>query len=105
MTEKQVHLLLVEDEEALREATAERLEEHGFRVVQVESGEEALERLADFAFDVIISDLRLPGIDGTNVIESARGLYPDIVGVVVTGYGTVKAVSYTHLTLPTNREV
>ena len=90
MTEKQVHLLLVEDEEALREATAERLEEHGFRVVQVESGEEALERLADFAFDVIISDLRLPGIDGTNVIESARGLYPDIVGVVVTGYGTVK---------------
>ena len=50
----------------------------------------ALRLLADFAFDVIISDLRLPGIDGTQVIETAFEQYPDIVGVVVTGYGTVK---------------
>ena len=40
MTEKQVHLLLVEDETALREVTAERLAEHGYRVVQAESGED-----------------------------------------------------------------
>ena len=90
MTEKEVHLLLVEDEVALREVTAERLEEHGYRVVQAESGEDALERLADFAFDVIITDLRLPGIDGTTVIETTLERYPHIVGVVVTGYGTVK---------------
>ena len=70
MIEKEVHLLLVEDEPALREVTAERLEEHGFRVVQAESGEEALERLADFAFDVIITDLRLPGINGTEVLQT-----------------------------------
>ncbi len=90
MIEKEVHLLLVEDEPALREATAERLEEHGFQVVQAGSGEEALERLADFAFDVIITDLRLPGIDGTEVVQTTLEQYPDIVGVVVTGYGTVK---------------
>jgi len=90
MTEKKVHLLLVEDERALRAATAERLAEHGYLVVEAQSGEEALERLSDFAFDVIISDLRLPGIDGTQVIEAALASYPDIVGVVVTGYGTVK---------------
>ena len=90
MTEKQIHLLLVEDELALREATAERLEEHGYRVVQAESGEAALQNLADFAFDVVITDLRLPGIDGTQLIETARERYPDIVGLVVTGYGTVK---------------
>ena len=60
MTEKQVHLLIVEDEVPLREATAERLEEHGYLVVQTGSGEEALEKLADFAFDVVITDLRLP---------------------------------------------
>ena len=75
---------------ALREATAERLEEHGYRVVQAESGEAALQNLADFAFDVVITDLRLPGIDGTQLIETARERYPDIVGLVVTGYGTVK---------------
>ncbi len=90
MIEKEVHLLLVDDERALREATAERLEEHGFQVVQAESGEEALERLSDFAFDVIITDLRLPGINGTEVVQTTLEQYPDIVGVVVTGYGTVK---------------
>ena len=90
MTEKEVHLLLVEDESALREVTAERLTEHGYQVVQCGSGEDALEHLAEFAFDVLVTDLRLPGIDGTAVIRSALEAYPDIVGVVVTGYGTVK---------------
>jgi DNA-binding NtrC family response regulator len=89
MNDLQVHLLLVEDEVTLREVTAERLEEHGYRVVPVESGEDALQQISDFAFDAIITDLRLPGIDGTQVIEKALELYPDIVGVVVTGFGTV----------------
>ncbi len=90
MTENEVHLLLVEDELALREVIAERLAEHGYNVVQCDSGEAALEHLADFAFDVLITDLRLPGIDGTEVIQTTLEQYPDIVGVVVTGYGTVK---------------
>jgi len=89
MNDLQVHLLLIEDEVTLREVTAERLEEHGYRVVPVESGEDALQQISDFAFDAIITDLRLPGIDGTQVIEKALELYPDIVGVVVTGFGTV----------------
>ena len=90
MPENETHLLLVEDEPALREATAERLAEHGYRVVQAESGEAARDRLADFAFDVVITDLRLPGIDGTAVIDGALERYPKIVAVVVTGYGTVQ---------------
>jgi DNA-binding NtrC family response regulator len=84
------HLLLVDDERPLREAIAERLGDHGFRVVQADSGEQALERLADFAFDIIITDLRLPGIDGRRVLEAALERYPDIIGLVITGYGTVK---------------
>ncbi len=90
MPEKKPHLLLVEDEAALRTATAERLEEHAYRVTQAESGEAALEQLSGFAFDAVITDLRLPGIDGTRVIETAVERYPNIVGIVVTGYGTVK---------------
>jgi CheY-like chemotaxis protein len=43
---------------------AERLGERGFEVVEADSGEKALELLDQFAFDVIITDLRLPGIDG-----------------------------------------
>ena len=90
MIEKETHLLLVEDEAPLREATAERLAEHGYRVVQVGSGEAALERLTDFAFDVVLTDLRLPGIDGTEVLATALERYPEIVCIVVTGFGTVK---------------
>ena len=55
------HVLFVEDERPLREAIAEQLTDHGFRVEQVDTGEDALDRLAAFAFDVVITDLRLPG--------------------------------------------
>ena len=64
--------------------------DRGYAVEQAESGETALAKLADFAFDVIITDLRLPGIDGSAVIDAALDRYPDIVAIVVTGYGTVK---------------
>jgi DNA-binding NtrC family response regulator len=84
------HLLLVEDEAPLRAAIADQLSERGYLVEQAESGEIALERLADFAYDIIVSDLRLPGIDGSAVVESAIARYPDIIAIVVTGFGTVK---------------
>ena len=90
MAEATRHLLLVEDEAALREAVAEQLADRGYHVEQAGSGEIAIERLADFAFDIIITDLRLPGIDGSAVVEAAVERYPDIIAIVITGYGTVK---------------
>jgi len=84
------HLLIVEDEAALREVVAERLADQGYDVVQAANGEEAVDRLAEFAFDIVVTDLRLPGIDGGKVLEAAVSRYPDIIGIVVTGYGTVK---------------
>src|SRR3989475_3423255 len=83
-------LLLVGDEAAVREAVAEQLTDRGYHVEQADAGETAVERLADFAFDVIVTDLRLPGIDGSAVVEAAVARYPDIIAIVVTGYGTVK---------------
>jgi two-component system response regulator AtoC len=85
------HILLVEDEAPLREVVAEQLTDRGFHVEQAASGEEAIDRLASFAFDVVITDLRLGGgADGTAVLDEARAVYPDIIGIIVTGYGTVK---------------
>jgi DNA-binding NtrC family response regulator len=84
------HLLLVEDESPLRQAIAEQLTDRGYRVKQAESGETALACLAEFAFDIIVTDLRLPGIDGSTVIERAVARYPHIIAIVVTGFGTVK---------------
>jgi DNA-binding NtrC family response regulator len=84
------HLLLVDDEESLRSVVAERLTDQGFEVTQASDGESALKALDGFAFDVIVSDLRLPGVDGREVIDAALTRYPGIVAIVVTGYGTVK---------------
>ena len=69
---------------------AERLRERGYEVVEADSGEQALDLLEQFAFDIVITDLRLPGIDGGRVIEAAVERYPGIVAIVITGYGTVK---------------
>src|SRR6267154_1402091 len=90
MADRPKHLLLVEDEAALREAIGEQLTDRGYQVEQAGSGEAALERLADFAFDILVTDLRLPGIDGSAVVEAAVERYPDIIAIVITGYGTVK---------------
>src|ERR1700752_652692 len=53
------HLLFVDDESALRSLMAERLAERGFEVAQAESGEKAVQLLDQFAFDIVITDLRL----------------------------------------------
>src|SRR6266850_2424606 len=90
MPDQTRHLLLVEDEKPLRQAVAEQLADRGYQVEQADSGEAALAKLADFAFDIIITDLRLPGIDGSAVVEAAVERYPHIIAIVVTGFGTVK---------------
>jgi DNA-binding NtrC family response regulator len=84
------HLLFVDDEAPLRSVVAERLREQGFEVTEADSGERALELLHEFAFDVLVTDLKLPGVDGQHVIETAIGRYPGIIAIVVTGFGTVK---------------
>jgi len=75
------HILLVEDEAPLREVVAEQLTERGFHVEQAASGDEAIDRLASFAFDIVITDLRLgSGADGTAVLDEARAVYPTSSG-------------------------
>src|SRR5688572_3749727 len=90
MTGSTPHLLFVDDESAMRTLMAERLADRGFEVAQAESGERALELLDQFAFDVVITDLRLPGIDGARVMAAALERYPGIVAIVITGFGTLK---------------
>jgi DNA-binding NtrC family response regulator len=79
------HVLFVDDEPGIRSIHAERLAERGFDVTEADSGERALELLEQFAFDVVVTDLGLPGITGTHVIQAARERYPGIVVIVITG--------------------
>ncbi len=92
------HLLLVDDEAGFRSAIAERLGDAGFVVTEAGTGEEALDRLAAFAFDIVITDLRLPGAGGREVLDDALARYPEIIAIVITGFGTVReAVEITRL--------
>ncbi len=78
MTDTTKHLLLVEDEAPLRQAVAEQLTDRGYRVEQADSGERAVALLAEFAFDVIISDLRLPGMLGQDVCREISAAAPSL---------------------------
>lgn len=92
------HLLLVDDEAGFRQAIAEQLSDVGFTVTQAGTGEEAIEHLEEFAFDVVITDLRLPGMDGRSLLDDALARYPEIIAIVITGFGTVReAVEITRL--------
>jgi DNA-binding NtrC family response regulator len=87
-------VLVVEDEADLRETIAEALTAEGFVVAQSADASDALDRLKGYAYDGIVIDLRLPDADGMEVLDAALERYPDILAVMVTGFGGVaEAVS------------
>jgi DNA-binding NtrC family response regulator len=83
-----IKLLLVDDEEAYVKTLAERMEmrDVGSRVAL--SGEEALEMLEDEPPDVMVLDLRMPGIDGMEVLERVKQKHPHVEVIILTGHGS-----------------
>jgi DNA-binding NtrC family response regulator len=84
-------VLIVDDEAILRDAMAEALRRAGHAVDAFESARPALDRFAQESYDLVISDLRMPGMDGIGVLEEARRLAPDVPVVIVTAHGTVES--------------
>ena len=82
-------VLVVEDDSDLREVIAETLETDGFTITQASDAAAALMHLRAFAFDAVVIDLRLPDADGMRVLDMALDCYPQIVSVVVSGFGGV----------------
>lgn len=82
-------VLLIDDEEELVTALVERL---GFRSIDAEyalGGMEALEKMKTAEFDVVVLDLKLPGMDGVAVLKSIKKKYPKIPVLMITGHGSV----------------
>jgi len=82
-------VLVIEDETDFRELLGESLGSDGFRPTLAATGRDALNQIAAFAFDACVVDLRLPDADGLDILRSAVDRYPDLLAIVITGYGGV----------------
>lgn len=87
--EKQ-EILVVDDDQHLRMVLHQTLEASGYLVQIAESGEEALSVLKERPVDLIVTDLMMPGIKGTELIKKAREIYPELGAIVITAYGTIE---------------
>ena len=100
-------VLVVDDEEDLRKAIVDILTLDGFEVDQAGSAEESAEKLSQTAYDVLITDHNLPGKTGVELLEESLVRYPEIIGIIITGYGTIETAvnaikkgAYNYLTKP-----
>ncbi len=86
-------LLFVDDEEELVSAVVERLELRGIDVVGVTSGGEALHRLRGGDFDVVVIDVKMPGIGGLDVLRTISHRHPGVKVILMTGHGSSEDVA------------
>ncbi|ACN13690.1 sigma-54 dependent DNA-binding response regulator (NtrC-type regulator) [Desulforapulum autotrophicum HRM2] len=82
-------ILIVEDDQRMNQALLHILSKKGYAVESVDSGEKALERIRQTRFDLVVSDLKLPGMDGMEVLKAIKQYDRTILFVIITAYGTV----------------
>ncbi len=80
-------VLLVDDEEIILESISQELIDEGFEVATAISGEEAISKISNSNFDLVLTDLIMPGVGGLQVLEGARKNDPNICVIIYTGYG------------------
>jgi diguanylate cyclase (GGDEF)-like protein len=79
-------ILVVDDEEAIRELTVEMLVKMGLRAESVNNGEMALKELDDGPYTFLLTDIKMPGIDGLELIRRVKERHPQICAIAMTGY-------------------
>lgn len=86
---KQVRILIVDDELIVREALSNYLKEDGYEAVAVESGEEALRKVEGENWNILFVDLKMPGMDGLEVLSEVKKTEPDLPVIIITAYATI----------------
>lgn len=84
-------ILVVDDEEIVLKSCRKILKGGGYQVLTTLSGQEAFELLEKEPFDIVITDMKMPGIDGMEVLERVKEEYPDTIVIMITGYSTVQS--------------
>ncbi len=89
MLRKKPIILVIDDEEAMRDSCSLILTKDGFQAETAENGSLGLEKIKEIEPDLVLVDLKMPGISGMDVLEKTREIDPNIISVVITGYATV----------------
>ena len=109
--EPKVHILIVDDEEIVRESLSSWLELDGYEVGVAENGARALERLPEKDWNLAMVDLKMPGMDGIELMDEIRKVKPETIVIIMTAYATVdtavqamKKGAYDYIVKPFNPE-
>ena len=105
------NILVVEDDPSLRRIMQLRMDHNGFKVVCAASGEEGLDALDREPFDLVLTDLMLPGLSGLDVLKHIKSQFPTTAVIVLTAFGTVetaveamKSSAFDYLAKPVDNE-
>jgi two-component system NtrC family response regulator len=109
MTGKRI--LVVDDEENLRRVTQLRLQQAGYDVATAADGNQALAFLERNPRDLVLTDLRMPGLSGIELLERIKEAYPEVIVILVTAFGTIESAveamkhgAYDYVIKPVNAE-
>jgi two-component system NtrC family response regulator len=84
-------ILVAEDEALLRRILTGLFEDAGYRVVAASTGREALERFAEMAPDLVVTDIRMPEMDGLELLERLKAIDPDVLVIIMTAFSSVES--------------
>lgn len=87
-----ISILVVDDELVLRDLLTKILTREGFQVAVVSDGEEALKKMAGEGYNVVISDIEMPGLNGLELLKTIKRDYPDTAVIMMTAFGDSYAV-------------
>jgi len=83
------HVLVVDDEGAIRYSVSKTLQRIGYQVEEAASGEEALEMIARSEYEVILTDIRMPGLSGVDLLKRIKDISPVAIVILMTGYASL----------------
>jgi DNA-binding NtrC family response regulator len=91
MNQTKGRILIADDEEAARRSLGQILAEDGYEIFLAQDGEEALRLVAEHSPDILLSDLKMPKLDGHELLTRVRQGYPDVALVIMTAHGTIRS--------------